>query len=272
MSQKQIGTVVSIHRYPIKSMIGEELNATRVGAHGLAGDRMFALTDAETGQVASAKNPKKWPNLFEFHAGFVDRPDERAPRVRITLPNGEQVFTNDDAIDEVLSEHVGRKVCLARSAPAQSSLEEYWPDIEGLARRDEVTVEAMRTETFFDSALVHLLTTATLTELRRLHPGGQIEVRRFRPNLVISTLPELTGFAEGSWVDQVIAIGSEVRLRVTGPCSRCVMTTLPQGDLPKDSAVLRTAAKYNHAEVGAYAAVISGGVIRRGDLAKVEPS
>ena len=274
MNPQEVGTVGSIHRYPVKSMIGEEVNATRVGSRGLSGDRLFALTDALTGKVASAKNPAKWPHLFDFHAVFLDSPDDESgsPRVRITLPNGDLILTDHAAVDDLLSATVGRPVRLAHVAPTRSTLEEYWPDLEGLARRDEVTDEAMPAETFFDCASVHLLTTATLAELRRLHPRGQIEARRFRPNLVIDTLPELAGFAEGAWTDCVIAIGSEVRLKVTGPCSRCVMTTLPQGDLPKDVGVLKAAVKYNQAHVGAYASVLSGGVIRRGDLARVEPS
>ena len=43
------------------------------------------------------------------------------------------------------------------------------------------------------------------------------------------------------------------------------MTTLPQGDLPKDAGILRVAAQHNHANVGVYADVIEGGTIQRGD-------
>jgi MOSC domain-containing protein YiiM len=47
------------------------------------------------------------------------------------------------------------------------------------------------------------------------------------------------------------------------------MTTLPQGDLPKDSGILRAAAQHNNAQVGVYAEVVSGGPVRRGDLITV---
>ena len=67
------------------------------------------------------------------------------------------------------------------------------------------------------------------------------------------------------WVGHTLAIGDEVQLRITGPCDRCVMTTLAQGDLPKDPGILRTAAQHNHVRVGVYAAVVRGGTIRRGD-------
>jgi hypothetical protein len=43
------------------------------------------------------------------------------------------------------------------------------------------------------------------------------------------------------------------------------MITLPQGDLPRDPGILRTAAQYNAVSVGVYASVASGGAIRRGD-------
>ena len=123
----------------------------------------------------------------------------------------------------------------------------------------------MPTGTFFDAAPVHLLTTATLNALRKSHPEGRFEVRRFRPNIVIQANTEIEDFVENGWIDRVLSIGDQVQLRVTGPCPRCVMTTLPQSDLPADPGVLRTAAKRNQAHVGVYAAVLREGEIRRGD-------
>jgi uncharacterized protein YcbX len=72
-------------------------------------------------------------------------------------------------------------------------------------------------------------------------------------------------FVEDSWIGRTLAIGPEVRLKVTGPCGRCVMTTLAQGDLPGDAGILRTAVREHGANVGVYAAVLQGGTIRRGD-------
>ena len=63
-------SIVTVCRYPVKSMMGEELNAVRVTGRGLLGDRAYALVDAETGMVVSAKNPRKWPGMFVFHAAF----------------------------------------------------------------------------------------------------------------------------------------------------------------------------------------------------------
>jgi uncharacterized protein YcbX len=135
----------------------------------------------------------------------------------------------------------------------------------GLDYRDTVTDFEMPAGTFFDIAVVHLLTTATIDHLRALYPRGRFEVRRFRPNIVVSAGGEEAGFAENDWIGRTVAIGGDVRLAVTEPCPRCVMITLGQGDLPKDPGILRTAAQHNAVNVGVYASVVSHGTIRRGD-------
>ncbi|MDQ3665230.1 MAG: MOSC N-terminal beta barrel domain-containing protein [Acidobacteriota bacterium] len=65
-------SVAALWRYPVKSMMGEELNSATVGKRGILGDRAFALIDDESGQVVSAKNPKRWPDLFCFRAAYVE--------------------------------------------------------------------------------------------------------------------------------------------------------------------------------------------------------
>jgi uncharacterized protein YcbX len=133
-----------------------------------------------------------------------------------------------------------------------------------------VTDEAMPPETFFDVGIVHIVTTATLDSLRAAYPGGRIETRRFRPNLVIDTGPDIKGYPEHGWVEKILTIGSEVKLKVTGDCGRCVMTTLAQADLPRDTGILKAAAKDNQARVGVYASVIQGGLVRMGDSVHLE--
>lgn len=267
-----LGSVVSLWRYPVKSMMGEELNATEVTDRGLLGDRTYALLDASNGKVASAKHPRKWANLFDFRAAFAEPPraDEKIPLIRITLPNGTIVTSEQSDVNKVLTNALGREVTLATAAPGEPSLEEYWPDMEGLAHRETVTDEAMPAGTFFDLAVAHVLTTATIDRLRELYPQGRFEVRRFRPNIVVQPASTEKDFVENAWVGHRLVIGDEVRLNVTGPCPRCVMTTLPQGDLPRDPGILRTAAQHNRVSVGVYASVLRGGTIRRGDPVRLE--
>ncbi|WP_406470461.1 MOSC domain-containing protein [Streptomyces sp. NBC_01615] len=270
-AQVEGGSVVGLWRYPVKSMLGEELNASEITECVLVGDRQFAIVDAVTGKVAGAKNPHKWGNFFDFRAAYVEPPraGSKLPVVRLTLPDGNAVTSDQPHLAQILSKALGREVTLVRARGegelSGATAEEYWPDVEGLDHRDTVTEWELPTGTFFDLAVVHLMTTATIDRLRALYPEGRFEVRRFRPNIVVATDPDEQGFVENDWIGRTVAIGGEVRLRITGPCPRCVMTTLPQGDLPRDAGILRTAAQHNQANVGVYADVIAGGAIRRGD-------
>jgi uncharacterized protein len=272
-TQKVLGSIVSLWRYPVKSMMGEELNATEITKDGLLGDRAYALVDDLDGKVATAKNPRKWPTLFDFRAALADapRPGVKVPPVRITLPEGAIVNSEQPDVHRTLSNALKREVTLSASSdqPAATA-EEYWLDIEGLDHRDAVTDFGLPEGTFFDCASVHLLTTATLDRLRLMYPQGRFEVRRFRPNIVVETASGEKEFVENAWIGQIVAIGDAVRLSITGPCGRCVMTTLPQGDLPKDAGILRTAVQHNHANVGVYASVLQGGKVRRGDTIRLE--
>ena len=270
-TQTEIGAVVSLWRYPVKSMMGEELNATELTERGLLGDRAYALVDSSDGKVATAKNPRKWPRLFDFRATFIEpaRAAAKIPPVRIAFPDGTTVTSDQSDLNQILSKALNREVTLRAAQRGAVNAEEYWPDIEGLGVRDTVTDFTLPEETFFDCAMVHLLTTATLDRLRELYPQGRFEVRRFRPNIVVAPASGEKNFVENDWIGHTLAIGDGVRLNITGPCSRCVMTTLPQGDVPKDPGILRTAAQHNQVNVGVYAAVERGGTIRRGDLVRL---
>src|SRR6059036_2165430 len=136
-AQAEAGSVVGLWRYPVKSMMGEELNAAEVTDRGLVGDRRFAVVDAETGKVAGAKNPRKWGNFFDFRAGYIYLPQAGSPlpAVRVVLPDGRVVASTQPDVAAVLSGALGRPVGLVRAADDRSSsatAEEYWPDMEGL--------------------------------------------------------------------------------------------------------------------------------------------
>ena len=272
-----IGIVVALWRYPVKSMLGEELDVAAVTERGLRGDRAYALVDRTTGKVASAKHPRLWGRLLACQAAG-------APSPRISLPDGCAVVAGQDDVDDILSAGLGRAVTLAATPPAAAEMERYWPDIDGLQLRDAVTAGPIGlgapVGTFFDYAPLHLLTTATLDRLRALQPAGRFEVPRFRPNLVVAPTGEATGFVENDWVGRTLLVGDEVRLRVTDPTPRCVVPTLPQVGLPRDEGILRTVAKHNRPPVpalagralpsaGAYAVVEQGGTIRRGDTIRL---
>ncbi len=158
-AQTELGSVVSLWRYPVKSMMGEELNATEVTERGLLGDRAYALVDSSDGKVATAKNPRKWPRLFDFRANFIEpaRASVKLPPVRITLPNSTTVTSDDGDLNQILSKALDREVTLGAAQHGAVNAEEYWPDMEGLDHRDTVTDFTLPEETFFDCAMVHPL-------------------------------------------------------------------------------------------------------------------
>lgn len=274
------GSIRALLRHPVKSMAAEALSAARVlPEHGLQGDRAYALLDVETGRIASAKHPRRWGALLDARAHFVEplAPGERRGHVSITLPDGTTVRSDHDDAARVLSTALGRSVQLVAEPPRQATYDEHEP-VRDDSRGGPLAVGAGE-GTFFDFAPVHFVTTSTLARLAELRPGSRFDVARFRPNLVIDT-GDATGFVETDWLGREIAIGDEVRLCVTFPCPRCVMTTLAQGDLPADPEVLRTAATHDPQlfallakrmpTVGAYATIVQGGTVRVGDAVRLE--
>lgn len=281
-----IGRIVSVWRYPVKSMLGEELNASQVTERGLLGDRAYAFIDPTNGKIVSAKNPSKWSKMFECRASFIAPPvsGEKLPNVRMTLQDGVSVSSDQPDVNRVVSSKLGREVELKSIAPQAPSLEEYWPDIEGLANREIVTDEGIASGapagTFFDFSAIHFVTTATLNRLHDSYPQGRFELQRFRPNFVIEPASGEKGFPENAWAGRTLLIGDQLRLNVIIPCARCVMTTMAQGTLPKDPGILRTIAQQNKPmiaalgaalpSVGAYASVASAGMARVGDIVRLE--
>ena len=116
-AQTRAGSVVALWRYPVKSMMGEELNSSEVTDRGLLGDRQFAVMDSATGKVGGAKNPRKWGNFFDFRATYAEGPKlgARISPVRITLPDGE-VVSNDRKVF-LLSPGITRRSQTPTSGP-----------------------------------------------------------------------------------------------------------------------------------------------------------
>jgi uncharacterized protein YcbX len=250
-TDRMLGTISSIWRYPVKSMQGEELVEASLGERGIHGDRGFALRDREDGRVATAKNPRKWPALFRYSAALQNG------GVAITLPDGTVLGAGAPDADGALSSSLGRAVTL-EAAGAPGTCEAASPDDPS----SPVSTFALPPGTFFDAAPLHILTTATLARLSAAYPAGRFERPRFRPNLVVEHGGD--GFVENGWIGMRLAVGS-ARLEITAPAGRCIMTTLAQLDLPHDPGILKTIAKENGACLGVYARVLESGAVRRGD-------
>ena len=265
-SETLLGTVAAIWRYPVKSMAGEALDVVDISSAGLLGDRGRALREVATGAIVCAKNPRKWGTLLDCRATYPVPPNAARPLppVVVTLPDGTSISSDSPDASQRLSRYFGREVTL-HDAPAEGQqIEMMLPDDP----HEQVLEVPIPPVGFFDLAAVNLLTTASIQALAAAAPASRFDIRRFRPNLVIETPAGRIGFVENDWINRTLRIGDEVELAIFRPCGRCIMTTVPQGDLPKDAGVLRVAAEQNDANVGVYATVVTPGRVKRG--ARVE--
>jgi len=267
-------SVASLWRYPVKSMSGDELASVDVTSRGLTGDRAYALVDTLTNKVGSAKNVKRFGDMLKWRAEFVSEPESGrpAPHIRITLPDGRVLLSDQSDLDQVLAAIFGTRVSLVSEAPPGLMLQFAAGTLGGKhAATTELPVSSGAPEgTLFNYAAVHLVTTSTIRQL-----GAASS--RFRPNLIVDS-GDQPGFPENSWPGQTIAIGPEVLLKVSIPCPRCVVTTLPRENVPLESSVLQTIAKLNTVNlgdfgdlpcVGVYADVVRPGRVGRGDRVEI---
>jgi uncharacterized protein len=263
VSEKIVGTIEELWRYPVKSMLGERLRSAMVTERGFAGDRAWALRDLRTGNIVSAK---KWARMLEFSAAYEAAPAQGEPgRVRIELPDRTSLYVHDPGASRAISEALGFEVRLEQAAALEN--ERVEADIDTNTIFGDIPVNQIYTElkpgqsipasfglprgTFFDAAVIHIVSSASMDQLRQLQGGtAQMCPQRFRPNVFIRTAPGLTGFVEDEWLGgPTLAIGS-LRVERIKPTVRCVMTTHAQPGLPRDLSVLRTAAQHHTAHLG----------------------
>ena len=289
-SSEPVGTIRALWRFPVKSMLGEELDAADLTEGGIVGDRAYAIRDRETGKVASAKHSKRWPNLLDCRAAFVEPPGpgDELPPVRIELADGNSVLSDAADVDAVLSRFFGRDVELARAAQNGYTIDQYHPDLENYdpdGHRDEVVEaqlgaaffnerglpSAVPEDSFFDLYPLSVLTTSTLDQLGNLEPQSRFDVRRFRMNVIVDARER--GFVENGWLGRTLAIGDDVRLGVALPDPRWCMPGLAREDLPRDPQVLKALARHNRIDVagalypcaGVYAVAEATGTVRKDD-------
>jgi uncharacterized protein YcbX len=241
-----VGRIGSIWHYPVMGLQGEQLNSVAVLELGVKGDRRYALYDKRAqGVIDVTRWSYDWgettavSNMLELQAHILSD----FSSVLLTLLDGTKIASNDPRLCSVLSDFLGREVTLI----------ELPSIMDDKAKRGRA---------------IHLITTSSLSELRRSCPLGNFDPRRFRPNIVIETIDDIVGFAEESWVGKTIQIGEEVMLRIEKPTDRCVMTTMKQGEISYDSRILETLAQ-NHGILGVLCRVTSPGVIQVADTARL---
>jgi uncharacterized protein len=279
----QVGTVESLWRYPAKSMMGDRFAALPVNDRGIFGDRGWAVRDEARGGIRGAK---KIGGLMRLHARYLEEPGEELPPppIEIRFPDGGTVRSTDPDVNDRLSKVLDQPVTLwplqppaalehyRRGAPDYEDMEkelrsifgreqdEPLPSFEGLPLDVLVEYESPP-GTYFDAFPLLLVTDRSLATLSRLEPAAEFDVRRFRPNIVV-TVGDDDGadFPERDWIGRRLRIG-EVELELTAACPRCVMVTRGFADVAEDRRVLRTIVREADQNVGVYATVVNRGML-----------
>ncbi len=249
-----MGLVDDLWRYPVKSMRGEQLAIAHVFERGVLGDRAYALLDVASGLVVSASNAKEFPTILDCQATFVEPPQAgvEPPPVRITLPDGRSASNDSTGFGPWLSAYFRRDVALVRTVPATYSAAQA-----AYFTRLGLDLHAPP-DSFVDLCPVSLMSTATLASLGEAGRGSRFDRRRFRMNLIVQA--EGHGFVENAWLHHQLSVGPALRITITIPDPRCVVTTLAQAELEKDPGVLRTLARVNSRTVGTADALPCAGV------------
>lgn len=283
-------SVREIWRYPVKSMIGERLPETLVTTAGVLGDRGWAVRDEVRGGIRGAK---KIGSLMQLAARYTGAPtiEEPVPDVEIVLPDGGTVGGTDPDVNERISAALDHPVTLwplqpatdldhyRRGAPDSDDMlvefremfareeDEPLPDLSGMP--PELMMFESPPGTYFDAYPILVLTTTSMETIAALSPGSVVDVRRFRPNLLVDVGDDAAGgFPEQAWIGRTLRIG-EVELEVVTGCPRCVMITRAVADVPQDRSLMRTVVRHADHCLGVYASVTKGGQVREGDALEV---
>jgi uncharacterized protein len=232
-----VGHVLSLTRFPVKSLQGEQLDALSVDTRGVVGDRRWCVR-TEDGFIASGKATRR----FRKVGGLLD--------LRAALPEGggSPVVTFPDG--------TGHEV----GTPAANRA------LEAVSGRAVTFVPESR-DSHFDEGPLHLLTTASLRRLAD-ELGAAVDPRRFRANVLLDT-PGLNGLPEAAWEGRRLAVGGDVVLEVAYPMPRCVMVTMPTADLGADPRVLKAVHAVAGGDLGVMARVVTPGRIGVGDAVRL---
>ncbi len=294
MRRVTAGVVTQLWRYPVKSMMGERLDVTTVGAAGIVGDRAWATRDEARGGIRGAK---KIGALMRLSARYASEPavvghgaTSVSPAV-ITLPDGSVVATDAADVHERVSRALDHPVTLWPLQP-RTDLDHYrrgkadhddvmtelramfarneddpLPDLSGLP--PEVFEYESPPGTYFDAFPLLVLSEQSLASLARLAPESRVDVRRFRPNVVVSidgSAEPHDPFPERSWIGRTVQIGGAI-IEVVTPCPRCVMITRAFADLPQDRSLMKSVIDHADDSFGVYARVVEPGPVALGDPA-----
>jgi uncharacterized protein len=288
-----VGEVAQLWRYPVKSLGGEQIEHAKVGLRGVLGDRLWAVRDLQRDITASAR---RLPSLLTATARYLRPVPEDAgpgnvPDVEITFPDGTVLTSSDREVHAKLSELTGRDVRLTALPPADdTSLHrlrrhhqadglssatlradfgvpdgEKLPDVSMVPVTDLLTLGRYSTPpgTFVDLAPVHVLTTTSLATIGA-EVGTDLDVRRFRPNVVVALDYPDDDLPESHWLGACIVLDGTI-LSVKMPTVRCVVPSRAQAGLAVNRQITRAVATKAQRCLGVYCGVERAGTVRVGN-------
>ncbi len=276
--------ISQLWRYPVKSMVGATTDSVVLDELGIVGDRTWAVRDLERGGIRGAK---KIGGLMRLTASDVED-----GHVAVTLPDGTTVRTDAPDVHERVSGAIGHPVRLERLAPADD-LEHYrrgaadsddvMAELRGIFGRDDdepfpdfsvfppiIAEFESPPGTYYDAFALTVMTEAALAALAAALPDSNVDVRRFRPSIVVDTGDDgadasTPGHPEFDWSGRRATMGSAT-IEFRAPCPRCVMVTREiDASIPADRAVLRHIVRDLDQNLAIYAEVIVPGVVGVGD-------
>lgn len=245
----EIGTVKELWRHPVKSFQGERVEELTLAPGGAAGDRVLAVVDPAAQKVLSAK---RYADLLLASARLEGN------RVVVTLPDGAEHASDDPKVHDALSSWLGMDVRL-EPPPADTvyPMEMY----TGMSDEDTPLFDWPGPPgRWVDLADSHWVTTASLASIAGEHPGGEWDVRRFRPTGLLEV--DGSGYPEEGWA--AFDVG-EAGIEPLMPTMRCSMPSRAQPGLERDKAIGTTIRDANSNNLGIYAAVTRSGKVRVGD-------
>lgn len=273
-----------IWRYPVKSMAGERLNETEIGARGVTGDRAWVIRDEASAAICGAK---KIAGLMKLAATYAEAPTfDGSSRATIRFEDGTAADTTDSDIHDRLSIALGRAVTVWPLIPptqknhykrekalndmSEKELRTLFgrSDDEPLPDATTFPVELMEYEspigTYFDAFPILVMTTRSLETMQERAPKSRFDIRRFRPNLMVEGVDTDEPFPEFAWAGKHARIG-DAELQLVLACPRCVMVTREFQDLEKDPNVMRALVRETKGDMGIGAVVTQPGTVREGD-------
>jgi len=253
-----LGLLAALWRYPVKSLQGEQLTTGVVDGDGLRGDRCWGIRDEASGKILTGRRE---PRLLDAAATLGDDGEPE-----LTLPDGTTLRGTGPATDATLSDWLGQAVTLAAAAGAPGARAEFFADATDDA--SDAIEWTMPPGRFVDALPLLVLTTASLRTAATFYPGGDWDVRRFRPNLLVDV--EGDGWVEDGWCGQTVRVG-DIELLPQAPCVRCTMVTRAQPALDRDLEIYKTVARHHAGNLGVWTAVQAPGTLRAGDAVELAP-